>query len=238
MREDGYTWWVNRVRYQFEFVDILRIDHFRGFESYFCVPYGDKTARNGVWKKGPGYELFRTIEERLGKVHIIAEDLGFLTPEVIQMVRDTGYPGMKVLQFAFDPRDTGSGYLPHLYTNNCVVYPGTHDNETIIGWMDDAPEGFADHAIEYMHLDTKEGYNWGFIRNAYESVADLAVIQMQDILGLGNEARMNTPSTLGGNWTWRVSEKVFTEKLAEKIRHMTEIYGRLAEPVKKEEKEA
>lgn len=107
-------------------------------------------------EKGPGYELFRTIEEKLGKVSIIAEDLGFLTPEVIQMVKDTGYPGMKVLQFAFDPRDTGSGYLPHLYTNNSVVYPGTHDNETIMGWMDDAPEGFADHAIEYMHLDKKK----------------------------------------------------------------------------------
>lgn len=234
MKDDDYTWWVNRVRYQFEFVDILRIDHFRGFESYFCIPYGDKTARNGVWKKGPGYELFRTIEEKLGKVSIIAEDLGFLTPEVIQMVKDTGYPGMKVLQFAFDPRDTGSGYLPHLYTNNSVVYPGTHDNETIMGWMDDAPEGFADHAIEYMHLDKKEGYNWGFIRSAYGSVSDLAVIQMQDILGLGNEARMNTPSTLGGNWTWRAAESVFTDKLAEKLYHMTEIYGRLADQVKKE----
>ena len=136
--------------------------------------------------------------------------------------------------FAFDPRDTGSGYLPHLYTNNSVVYPGTHDNETIMGWMDDAPEGFADHAIEYMHLDKKEGYNWGFIRSAYGSVSDLAVIQMQDILGLGNEARLNTPSTLGGNWTWRAAESVFTDKLAEKLHHMTEIYGRLADQVKKE----
>lgn len=240
MKEDGYTWWINRVRYQFEFVDILRIDHFRGFESYFCIPYGDTTARNGVWKKGPGYDLFRTIEEKLGKVQIIAEDLGFLTPEVIQMVKDTGYPGMKVLQFAFDPRDTGSGYLPHLYTNNSVVYPGTHDNQTIMSWMKDSPEGFAESAIEYLHLDKKEGYNWGFIRSAYGSVSDLAVVQMQDILGLDDSARMNTPSTLGGNWTWRASAKDFSDQLAAKLYRKTEIYGRLPEKkaeVKTEETE-
>ena len=233
LREDGYTWWVNRVRYQFEFVDVLRIDHFRGFESYFCIPYGDTTARNGVWKKGPGAELFRTIEQRIGKVDIIAEDLGFLTPEVIQMVKDTGYPGMKVLQFAFDPRDTGSGYLPHLYTPNSVVYPGTHDNQTITSWMSDSPEGFADHAIEYLHLDKKEGYNWGFIRSSYGSVSQLCVVQMQDILGLDDKARMNIPSTTGGNWTWRASKKHFTDALAAKLHRMSEIYGRL--PEKKEE---
>ena len=233
MKEDGYTWWVNRVRYQFEFVDVLRIDHFRGFESYFCIPYGDTTARNGVWKKGPGAELFRTIEQRIGKVDIIAEDLGFLTPEVIQMVKDTGYPGMKVLQFAFDPRDTGSGYLPHLYTPNSVVYPGTHDNQTITSWMSDSPEGFADHAIEYLHLDKKEGYNWGFIRSSYGSVSQLCVVQMQDILGLDDKARMNIPSTTGGNWTWRASKKHFTDALAAKLHRMSEIYGRL--PEKKEE---
>ena len=233
LREDGYTWWVNRVRYQFEFVDVLRIDHFRGFESYFCIPYGDTTARNGVWKKGPGAELFRTIEQRIGKVDIIAEDLGFLTPEVIQMVKDTGYPGMKVLQFAFDPRDTGSGYLPHLYTPNSVVYPGTHDNQTITSWMSDSPEGFADHAIEYLHLDKKEGYNWGFIRSSYGSVSQLCVVQMQDILGLDDKARMNIPSTTGGNWTWRASKKHFTDALAAKMHRMSEIYGRL--PEKKEE---
>lgn len=238
MKEDGYTWWVNRVRYQLEFVDVLRIDHFRGFESYFCIPYGDATARNGIWKKGPGLELFRAIEEKLGKVDIIAEDLGFLTPEVLQMVKATGYPGMKVLLFAFDPKDTGCAYLPHNYSHNCVVYPGTHDNQTVNGWMKDSPEGFVTHAIEYLHLDEKEGYNWGFIRGAYESVADLAIVQMQDILGLGDEARMNTPSTAIGNWTWRMSPHALSEELATKLHHMTQIYGRFTDHVRKEEKES
>lgn len=140
---------------------------------------------------------------------------------------------MKVLQFAFDPRDTGSGYLPHLYTPNSVVYPGTHDNQTITSWMSDSPEGFADHAIEYLHLDKKEGYNWGFIRSSYGSVSQLCVVQMQDILGLDDKARMNIPSTTGGNWTWRASKKHFTDALAAKLHRMSEIYGRL--PEKKEE---
>ena len=228
MKDDDYTWWVNRVRYQFEFVDILRIDHFRGFESYFCIPYGDKTARNGVWKKGPGYELFRTIEEKLGKVSIIAEDLGFLTPEVIQMVKDTGYPGMKVLQFAFDSREE-SNYLPHNYPHNCVVYTGTHDNNTVRGWLDDMCEEDNALAEDYMNnADTpKDERPWEFIRLALGSVADLAVIPLQDYLCLGTEARINLPSTLGNNWKWRLVPGQVTDKMLEKMCHLNKLFGRL-----------
>ena len=227
MKEDGYAWWTERIRYQSNLVDLLRIDHFRGFESYFAIPAEDQNARRGEWKKGPGIEFFRTVEKKLGKLNLIAEDLGFLTPEVIQMVKDTGYPGMKVLQFAFDPRDTGGGYLPHQYPRNCVVYAGTHDNDTIMGWVHSAPKPFVKRAEKYLHLDEKEGYNWGVLRGAYESVASLAVMQFQDILGLGSEGRINTPSTVGGNWTWRCEEGAFTGTLARKLRSWMELYGRL-----------
>ncbi|HCW56094.1 MAG TPA: 4-alpha-glucanotransferase, partial [Erysipelotrichaceae bacterium] len=214
MKKDGYQWWAQRIAYQFTMIDVLRIDHFRGFESYYAIPYGETTARNGRWKKGPGIAFFKTMEQKLGHLDIIAEDLGFLTPEVIQMVKDTGYPGMKVLEFAFDPRDTGSGYLPHKFINNCVVYTGTHDNETVMGWMENSPRSFSEHAIDYLHLDEKEGYNWGFIRAAYMSVADLAVMQFQDLLGLGDEARFNVPSTTGNNWVWRAKKDDFTFALS------------------------
>ena len=226
MKTQGYDWWIRRIRYQFRLVDKLRIDHFRGFESYFAIPYGDKTARNGVWKKGPGMDLFRAIGHALGKVDLIAEDLGYLTPEVIQMVKDSGFPGMKVLQFAFDTRDTGTGYLPYQYTRNSVAYTGTHDNETVNGWIATAPRKDVELAERYLHLDPIEGAHWGFIRAVYGSVSDLAIIPMQDFLGLGHEARINTPSTTGNNWTWRASEDAFTPELARKIKDFTELYGR------------
>ena len=231
MKDDDYTWWVNRVRYQFEFVDILRIDHFRGFESYFCIPYGDKTARNGVWKKGPGYELFRTIEEKLGKVSIIAEDLGFLTPEVIQMVKDTGYPGMKVLQFAFDSREE-SDYLPHNYTHNCVVYTGTHDNDTVMGWIPAMSRKDLAFAKKYIGVKRTSGICSNLIRMAYASVADTAIIPIQDYLELGSEARINTPSTLGGNWEWRMSAQDCTSQLAARMLELATVYGRIVKKKK------
>lgn len=227
MKKDDYAWWTQRISYQFSLVDVLRIDHFRGFESYYAIPYGDKTARNGRWKKGPGIRFFRKVEKKLGHMNIIAEDLGFLTPEVIKMVKDTGYPGMKVLEFAFDLRDTGSDYLPYKYDHNCVVYCGTHDNETVNGWMKSAPKDFIKAATEYMHLDQKEGYHWGFIRTAYESVSDLAVIQCQDLLGLDNSARFNVPSTTGNNWVWRAEEGALDDALAKKLHHLCHLYGRL-----------
>ena len=233
MRNEGFAWWKKRVKHQMKLVDILRIDHFRGFESYYAIPYGAKTAKDGRWRKGPGVELFKELESSLGELNIIAEDLGFLTQDVLDMVKETGYPGMKVLQFAFDSRDTGSGYLPHMYTKNSIVYAGTHDNDTILGWMATAPKNEVDMAIEYLHMDKKEGYNWGMIRGAFSSVSHTAIMQMQDILGLGSEARMNIPSTSSDNWTWRMDGKALKKPLAKKLYQMTQLYGRL--PIVEEE---
>ncbi len=227
MKKEGYRWWLGRIAAQFRLFDILRIDHFRGFDEYYAIPYGDKTARNGRWRPGPGIEFFRTVERELGKKEIIAEDLGFLTPSVRRLLEDTGYPGMKVLEFAFDSRDTGSDYLPHCYPRHCVVYAGTHDNDTIQGWMVNAPAKDVRFAREYLRLTKREGYHWGMMRSAWASAADLAVMQFQDILGLGPEARMNIPSTLGGNWQWRALPGSFPPKLASRLKHEMRVYQRL-----------
>ncbi|MFR8668405.1 MAG: 4-alpha-glucanotransferase [Anaerobutyricum soehngenii] len=227
MKETGYQWWVNRIAYQSKIYDVIRIDHFRGFDEYYAIPYGDSTAKNGHWKPGPGMDLFTTIENKLGKLPIIAEDLGFLTDSVKQLLASTGFPGMKVLEFAFDSRDTGSGYLPHCYPNNCIVYTGTHDNDTILGWFETAPEEFQNNAIRYLRLTKEEGYHIGMMRCAWASVADTAIMQMQDFLGLGVEGRMNTPSTLGGNWTWRCLPGDYNDELADWLYEETKIYGRL-----------
>ncbi len=231
MREDGYSWWLRRIAAQFRLFDTLRIDHFRGFEAYYAIPYGDKTARNGRWRPGPGLEFFKVVNKALGRRDIVAEDLGFLTDGVRKLLKGTGYPGMKVLQFAFDSRDTGSDYLPHRYTSHCVVYAGTHDNDTILGWMSSAPKKDVAFAKEYLRLNSREGYHWGMMRSAWASAADLAVMQMQDILGLGSEARMNTPSTLGNNWQWRALPGVFTPALAKRLHREMKVYQRL--PAKK-----
>lgn len=227
MKKDGYQWWLRRIAFQFRIYDTLRIDHFRGFDAYYAIPYGDKTARNGRWRPGPGLEFFRKVNETLGERDIIAEDLGFLTDSVRQLLQDTGYPGMKVLEFAFDSRDTGSDYLPHCYDQHCVVYAGTHDNDTVMGWMVNAPRKDVEFAMEYLRLTRAEGYNWGMMRSAWASPADLAVMQLQDVLGLGDEARINTPSTLGGNWQWRALPGVCTPELAQKLCHDMKVYQRL-----------
>ena len=226
-KQTGYAWWIRRVRHALGIYDLLRIDHFRGFDEYYAIPYGDSTAKNGYWKPGPGMDLFTTIENKLGKLPIIAEDLGFLTDSVKQLLASTGFPGMKVLEFAFDSRDTGSGYLPHCYPNNCVVYTGTHDNDTILGWFETAPEEFQNNAIRYLRLTKEEGYHIGMMRCAWASVADTAIMQMQDFLGLGVEGRMNTPSTLGGNWTWRCLPGDYNNELADWLYEETKIYDRL-----------
>ena len=226
-KQTGYAWWIQRVRHALGIYDLLRIDHFRGFDEYYAIPYGDSTAKNGHWKPGPGMDLFTTIENKLGKLPIIAEDLGFLTDSVKQLLASTGFPGMKVLEFAFDSRDTGSGYLPHCYPNNCIVYTGTHDNDTILGWFETAPEEFQNNAIRYLRLTKEEGYHIGMMRCAWASVADTAIMQMQDFLGLGVEGRMNTPSTLGGNWTWRCLPGDYNDELADWLYEETKIYGRL-----------
>jgi 4-alpha-glucanotransferase len=225
LEERNFDWWIDRIKRNAKLYDVIRIDHFRGFESYWEIPYGDDTAENGRWVKGPGMKLFKTIKKELGDVNIIAEDLGFLTSEVIKFRQDSGYPGMKVLQFAFDTREE-SDYLPHNYDKNCVVYTGTHDNDTVNGWIENARKEDVKFAIKYLKLNEEEGYNWGFIRGAWSSVGNLAIAQMQDFLGLGSEARMNTPSTIGGNWQWRVRKEDLTDELAEKIYEITKLYGR------------
>lgn len=239
MKKDDFTWWTRRMEKMTKLFDVVRIDHFRGFDSYYAIPFGDKTARNGEWREGPGIELFRTMEKKLGKMNVIAEDLGFLTDSVRQMLKDSGYPGMKLIQFAFDTREDGD-YLPHNYTRNCVVYAGTHDNDTIIGWMNTAPKNCVAYAKEYLKLDMAEGYHWGVMRGVWSSVGDMAVVTMQDILGIGSEGRMNIPSTLGCNWKWRMKEGCLDDKLAAKIRNYVEVYGRAPkkpEAEKTEEKE-
>ena len=227
MKKDGYAWWLKRIAWQFQICDTLRIDHFRGFDSYYAIPYGDATAKNGRWKPGPGIGFFKAVNKALGKKDIIAEDLGFLTPSVHKLLKDSGYPGMKVLEFAFDSRDTGSDYLPHCYPTRCVVYAGTHDNDTIQGWMASAPKKDVSFAKAYLRLSKREGYHWGMMRSAWASPADLAVMQFQDLLGLGSEARMNTPSTLGNNWKWRALPGTFDEKLSKRLYREMKVYQRL-----------
>lgn len=228
MKEQNYSWWVDRIAYQTKIYNILRIDHFRGFDAYYSIPYGEKTARNGEWKEGPGIDLFNVINEKLGELPIIAEDLGFLTDSVRQLLKDTGFPGMKVLEFAFDSRDTESGYLPHLYNKNCVVYAGTHDNDTILGWFDVISKEDAEYAKKYMRLSEAEGYHWGMMRTAWACIADTAIMQMQDILGLGKSARMNTPSTLSDkNWSWRCLPGAYNDTLAEVLHAEMKLYGRI-----------
>lgn len=228
MAANGYAWWVRRIRHLCGIYDVLRIDHFRGFAGYYAIPYGDKTAENGRWRTGPGYALFAAVKKELGSPRIIAEDLGFLTDDVRALLKECAYPGMKVLEFAFDSRD-GGDYRPHSYPTNCIAYTGTHDNEPVDGWFGTALPDDIERAIQYLNLTKEEGMNWGMMRGIWSSVADLAVVQAQDVLGLGHEARMNTPATLGGNWCWRALPGAFTPELAQKLHDAMELYGRLPE---------
>lgn len=226
-KKTGYDWWLKRIAYCFDLYDIVRIDHFRGFDEYYSIPYGDETAVNGHWEKGPGMNLFDTVKEKLGELDIIAEDLGFLTESVFQLLKDSGYPGMKVLQFAFDPSED-SDYLTYKYQRNCVVYTGTHDNDTTAGWFEKLSDEDREVALRYMNsfYTPKEEQHWDLIALAMRSTADTCIIPVQDFLGLGSEARINMPSTLGDNWKWRMTKGAFSEELKEKIRRMTKLYGR------------
>lgn len=226
-KKTGYDWWLKRIAYCFDLYDIVRIDHFRGFDEYYSIPYGDETAVNGHWEKGPGMDLFNTVKEKLGELDIIAEDLGFLTESVFQLLKDSGYPGMKVLQFAFDSSED-SDYLTYKYQRNCVVYTGTHDNDTTAGWFEKLSDGDKEVALRYMNsfYTPKEEQHWDLIALAMRSTADTCIIPVQDFLGLGSEARINMPSTLGDNWKWRMTKGAFSEELKEKIRRMTKLYGR------------
>ena len=225
-KKTGYEWWMQRIAYCYQLYDVLRIDHFRGFDEYWFVPYGDPTAQNGHWEKGPGYELFAVMKKKLGKKKVIAEDLGFLTPSVIRLVKKTGYPGMKILQFAFDAGND-SEYLPHNYDKNCVVYTGTHDNDTTVGFLQNMPEKDKKFAKKYLGHKNDKKLCFEIVRAALSSCADTAIIPMQDYLELDSSARINIPSTLGCNWKWRMDKDALDPKLAKKIYKMAKLYGRL-----------
>ena len=225
MQKDGFGWWIRRIDGAAKLYDVIRIDHFRGLESYWAVPYGEKTARNGCWVKGPGMDLVQVLKNWFPNIQFIAEDLGYPSPEVAQFLRDSGFPGMKVLEFAFDSRDT-SDYLPHAYQPNCVCYAGTHDNDTLLGWKAHVPKEDLEKAESYLGLNEAEGFVWGIIRGGMSSVANLFIAQMQDYLELGESARMNTPGTMLGNWSWRMLPGAASRKLAEKIGAVTELYAR------------
>ncbi len=230
-RNTGFGWWMSRLSYCFKLYDVVRIDHFRGFDEYFSIPFGDTTAHNGHWEKGPGMEIFWRMRECMGDRAVIAEDLGYVTDSVRQLVRDTGFPGMKVLEFAFDSRDTGSAndYLPHNYPVNSVVYTGTHDNETLTGWFAGIRPEERRMVRSYLNnfRDSGEEIYWDLVCTAMASVSRLCVIPLQDYFGYDNACRMNQPSTLGKNWKWRLKEGELTEELLSKIRELTAQYGRL-----------
>ena len=231
--QSAYAWWLSRLRAGFALYDTIRIDHFRGFESYYAIPAGDPDAIGGYWEKGPGFAFINAVQKAMPQVAIIAEDLGYLTQEVRDLLAASGYPGMKVLQFAFDSREP-SNYMPYTYERNCVVYSGTHDNITSAGWFTSAPAEDIEAAKTYFgfrQTPEKREASWAFIRAALSSVANLAIIPMQDYLGLGSEARMNTPSTLGGsNWQWRLQPDALGNEaaraLAGEIHAITALNGR------------
>lgn len=230
-RNTGYEWWVSRLSYCFHLYDVVRIDHFRGFDEYYSIPYGEESAINGHWEKGPGIELFRRVEQCLGWHEVIAEDLGYVTDSVRQLVKESGFPGMKVLEFAFDSRDSGSAndYLPHNYSENSVAYTGTHDNETIRGWFDSITKEEQNMAREYL-CDKYTPKKWlykSFISLVMRSNAKTCIIPMQDYLGYDNKCRMNKPSTVGINWRWRLTGGELTPELQEEILHITKMYGRM-----------
>ena len=230
-RETGYAWWISRLHYVFQMYDVVRIDHFRGFDEYFSIPHGAENAIGGHWEKGPGIDLFRKVEQALGWKQVIAEDLGYVTDSVREMVRESGFPGMKVLEFAFDSRDSGcaNDYLPHNYPVNSVAYTGTHDNETIVGWWSSITKEEQKLARDYMcdqYTPERELYK-SLISLIMRSSAKLCVIPMQDYLGLGNNCRINTPSTVGKNWKWRLNTRQLSLKLQKEIQEMTLRYGRM-----------
>lgn len=228
---NDFHWWLQRFHGLLEYVDIIRIDHFRGFRAYWAVPGGETTAINGQWIEAPGEALFKTLREKLGQLPILAEDLGIITPDVEALRDQFEFPGMKVLHFAFDSGD-GNPYLPWNYwTPNCVVYTGTHDNNTTVGWFEARLPEEKDRVLHYIGGLGPDGIHWDLIRYALSSGASIAIIPLQDVLGLGSEHRMNTPSRPEGNWTWRYHPDALTQDVSERLRHLTETYDRAPRPV-------
>lgn len=231
LAQRGYRWWITRVKHTLQLVDIIRFDHFRGFEAYWEVPAGETTAINGHWVKGPGLPFLKALEESLGELPLIAEDLGFITPEVAALRRQMAFPGMKILQFAF-AADASNPYLPHNYESDCVVYTGTHDNDTTMGWYEKLGPEELEMLRRYLG-PLSEAVNWSLIRLAYQSVADLAIVPLQDVLGLSSQARMNTPATTGGNWQWRFRKEELLPQYAAQLLEMALAYGRQEPEVKR-----
>jgi 4-alpha-glucanotransferase len=240
LAQDGYGWWLDRFRATFEMVDMIRLDHFRGFEAYWEIPATEPTAVHGRWVKGPGADLFRAAKAKLGDLPLVAENLGVITPEVEAIRAEFGFPGMAVLQFAFGTDPQAPTFRPHNYPRGVVAYTGTHDNDTTVGWWKSKGSGDStrseedirrerDFAIRYLNTDGNE-IQWAFIRALEASVADTVLIPMQDVLGLGTEARMNQPATLGGNWRWRCRPGALKSELAERLRELAELYERRSEP--------
>lgn len=229
MKKQNFKWWINRIGFASKIYDVVRIDHFRGFDSFYSIPAKDETAENGVWEKGCGIELFRAVKKALGDVRIIAEDLGFITESVRELLADSGFPGMKMLEFGFAP-DAKSEYLPcNFKSSNCVVYTSTHDSDTVLGWYQICADDVKEYICDYIGAKGEEDVSWKLIRCAWLSVADTAITQMQEILELDNMARMNVPSTCGLNWRWRMKKGANTEELAKKLLKITQLSGRVCE---------
>ena len=229
MKKEGYAWWLKRIKKAAELYDIVRIDHFRAFDTYWAIPAGEKTAVNGKWAQGPGMDLWQTVKDKLGDAPIIAEDLGDIFDSVKELLKASGFPGMRVLQFGFNPQSDDNDHLPHRYPRNSVCYTGTHDNSTVVGWYKSADKPTRAMCRKYLRPLPFEKINKTMIRELYKSETQLAVVPMQDILGLDDRARMNIPSTLGGNWKWRAQKKHFTEKNAAYMRDLAATYYRLPE---------
>jgi 4-alpha-glucanotransferase len=228
LEKTSFAWWVDRFQKMSKLVDIVRIDHFRGFSAYWQVPQGAHTAVEGQWVDAPGAALFTTLREKLGDLPIWAEDLGLITAEVEQLRDQFDLPGMKILQFAFDDRGAANPYLPFHYVRNCVCYTGTHDNNTTRGWWEQLDAKLKRRVSDYLGVTDDEDVHWSLIRQAISSVADNVVIPWQDVLGLGSEARLNVPGTATGNWRWRFDSRAVTPEIVERLSQFTEIYGRAA----------
>lgn len=225
LKKTNYEWWIKRLSYSGKLYDVVRIDHFRAFDEYFAIDYGAETARDGKWEPGPGMDLIKAFYKECPNVRIIAEDLGLMTKSVEKLLKDSKYPGMAVLQFAFDPM-SDSKYLPHNIEPNTVVYTGTHDNDTVNGFMSNISSAEFEFCSQYLRLNPQEGYNWGMIKAAMATAAKLCIIPMQDFMGLGSDARINTPATDGGNWQWRISDGCINDWLAGIIKECTLLYRR------------
>ena len=225
MRQDGFTWWISVLQSKLAMYDFIRIDHFRGFASYWAVPYGETTAINGKWEPALGKELFTAVRQKLGVVPIIAEDLGLITPEVTDLIEHCGFPGMKVLQFAFDSSEEND-HIPHNYRAHSVAYTGTHDNDTVTGWFEHANPRDQAYAKAYLKSQNPKDIHWDFIQACHASVAAFSIIPLQDVLGLNSDARMNIPGSFGGNWHWRFNAKALRASVANRLKKLTDLYAR------------